>query len=283
VDKGESLDQLNDLQQASSCYDQAIKLAPNSPWPWNAKGKTLARMENHLEALKLFDKAIAMDKTQSSPWLEKSDSLRKLERLDDAIHCLESALEVVEDRHRVLSALGLLFSDHKFDEQKALEWFRQALAIRPYDVEIKFNIAECLVTFGNYCEGRAYALEVERDSAVSTLQCAGQYLVMVSYALEGDAMGSEKHFRRFIDHFTKENKGQPSVMNWDCRRLIKNITESEVNQETKFVLLTLIDLQLGTLLRSNLTFFTTPPCKTVANGDMVESLSPAGIEPGFKV
>jgi hypothetical protein len=146
-----------------------------------------------------------------------------------------------------------------------LEWYRQALAIRQDDVTSKAAVAECLVTSGNYPEGRACALEAERDSTDRALQCVARYLVMVSYALERNVTGSEKYFRHFLDHFTAQSPGQPSVGNWVYSGLINAINNSGVTHETKFVLLTLIDLQLGKLLCSELTFFAVQAYKTTPN------------------
>lgn len=127
-----------------------------------------------------------------------------------------------------------------------------------------------LASTGNYPEGRAYALEVER-STDGTLQCVARFLMMVSFALEGDVTGSEKHFLRFIDLFTAQSDSQPCVPDWNYSGLIKAITKSGVAQQTKFVLLTLIDLQLGKLLRSSLTFFAAPPNKTAPNSHITSA------------
>lgn len=253
--KGWCLDQLGNTQEALNCLEHALGLDPASIWAWNNKGWLLAKLGRNEEAMKAFDQAIAIDKTEALPWVNMASSLAKLGHVDKAEECLKTALGVARNRAHVLNGLGWLFTVYKYDHQKALEFFRQALELNPNDISVKINIAECLVKTGVYGEGRDFALQVERDSADVVLQCVARYLVMASFALEGDAVNREKHFERFIEYYVSSGIAQKGVGIWSYRGFVDAVTKTDVPLETKFVLLTLIDLLDQKDLVPRLTFF----------------------------
>lgn len=264
--KAECLEQVSRWEEAAKCYDEVIKLKPDSLWAFNNKGWDLLQLKMFKDALELFDKAIAIDPKESQPWINKAACLQKLDQIDEAVQCLESARKVVESQYEVLQELGYIFSQYKHDYEKALEFDRQTLEICGDDTDLaslaKANIAEDLVNLGRYNEGRTYALQVDRDSNDGLLQCVTRYLTMVSYALEGDTKNSDRQFRNFIQHLWSPTEDQKYIVkesDWDYRAVINAIATSNASLDTKFLLLTLIDLQAGKIPVSNLSFFSESP------------------------
>ena len=216
-----------------------------------------ARQEQHEEALKFYDKAIEIDSREFLPWVNKSVSLRKLGRIDDALQYLEAALAKVSDQTEVLISLAGLFADDRSDDERALKYYQLALETKPEELRIKAGMAECLIKSGRYREGRAYALEVGRASKDANLQCVVQYLMVVSYVLEGADTGME--FRKFIEHFRGQSeKSIADSTDWNYRGVKNTINKSDVAPESKFLLLTFIDLLLGKIDASKLSFFESP-------------------------
>ncbi len=258
--KGRCLDSLNRFDQALTCYDRAIELEPKSFWAWNNKGWIYARQNKHEAALKLFDKAIEIDRTEDLPWINKGESLRKLGRIDEAVDSLKSAVGVVTARRDILLNLSSLFGDYKADDKAALDCYEQILKPNPEDVTAKAGMAEILIKLRRYRDGRASAQEVMLASKDTNLQCVAQYLVVVSYALEGANTGTE--FQKLIEHFRSHSeKSVADSTNWNYSGLTNTINKSDVALETKFLLLTLIDLQLGKIDASKLSFFESPTTK----------------------
>jgi tetratricopeptide (TPR) repeat protein len=243
------------LEEALTFYDRAIDLQPKSFWAWNNKGWIYARQNQHEAALKLFDKAIEIDRTEGLPWINKGESLRKLGRIDEAVQCLESALAVVSDQRDVLQNLASLFADSKFDDERALECYQQILKINPDDLSIRAGMAEILIKLRRR-DGRDLALEVGRVSKDVDLQCVAQYLAVVSKAFERAEMSTE--FLKLVQYLKERGAKLVNIadsVNWNFDGLSKTINESDVAPETKFLLLTLIDLQLGKIDSSKLSFF----------------------------
>ncbi|HXV39245.1 MAG TPA: tetratricopeptide repeat protein [Nitrosopumilaceae archaeon] len=59
------------------------------------KGKSLVEDGNYEEALKFFDKALELDPNDHKIWNQKGIALRSMGRYNEAIECFNKSLELV--------------------------------------------------------------------------------------------------------------------------------------------------------------------------------------------
>lgn len=122
--------------------------------------------------------------------------------------------------------------------------------------EAKTNLAESLLRVGKYEEARKYALEVvnasehttgERDSHIlhqgtptkEGYKTINTFFILCSYLLAGDTTSARKELDSFKSHIKEKSKfGQEE---WIFKGLAKSVNDSSVNEETKKVILAIID------------------------------------------
>jgi tetratricopeptide (TPR) repeat protein len=218
----------------------------------------LAKLGKRDEALPYFEKAIAVDKSQIVPWMNKAITLRELKRYHEAEEFLKRALEVLNDKKdekEVLMQLGSLLGDSIGDHEGALKVYRRVLDIR-HEADVQASIAECLIQLGRYKESRKPLLNTQSNE--EPWSCIIEYLLVVSYALEGDDTNSELFFKRFLSHFEQRNDGRGPLVgarDWDYRSLLNTIAQKSPDLRTRFLLSLSVDLQIGNIDPSKLAFF----------------------------
>jgi tetratricopeptide (TPR) repeat protein len=121
--------------------------------------------------------------------------------------------------------------------------------------EAKTNLAESLLRVGKYEQARKYALEVmnapeytigERDShilyqgtPVKGYKTINTFFILCSYLLSGDKTSARKELDNLKSHIMETSKfGQEE---WIFKGLRKSVKDSNVNGETKNVILAIID------------------------------------------
>jgi len=98
--KGQALLNLNEVQEALTCFDQALALAPNNPDALVKRGLALEKLQNWEMAAETYSQAIALDDTLTVAYLYKGGVCNRLQRYREALECYEEALKA-EKRRRV--------------------------------------------------------------------------------------------------------------------------------------------------------------------------------------
>jgi len=83
-------------QEAINCYDEVLRIDPNSANAWRQKGAVLNQLENHQEALTCFDKVLMIEPKDALAWFSKGIVLSRLCRYQEALKCVEKAIEYAE-------------------------------------------------------------------------------------------------------------------------------------------------------------------------------------------
>jgi tetratricopeptide (TPR) repeat protein len=74
-EKGLSLHNLGNNEEAIECYNKALEIDPNYAKVWNDKGAILTDLAKHEEAIECFDKSLELNPDEAMPWRSKAQSL----------------------------------------------------------------------------------------------------------------------------------------------------------------------------------------------------------------
>ena len=255
--KGLALYSLGKHDEAIKCFDKAIEIDPDYAWGWYGKGIALQKLKQYEGAIECSTKAIELNPTHPYSWIVKGYNLRAIGDYSEAEKCYQRALTLDSKNIDALEGLRLIYSDFKYEYDKALQLARRVLEINP-GFSAKTSIAENLIKVGNYEEGRKYALQALNETQDTVYQCNIRFFIFSSYLLEGDTTNGDKEFKNFRDYYEKQNEDfKVEEEQWSFRGLINVINKSNTNLQTKFLLITLIDLIQGKIDRQKLSFF--PP------------------------
>jgi tetratricopeptide (TPR) repeat protein len=173
----------------------------------------------------------------------------------EAEHCYNAALKLNPKDIDALSGLSVLYAEYMDMYDKALQLAHRMLEINP-DFQAKTNIAENLIKVGRYEEGRKYALQVLNETQDTVSQSINRFLISSSYLLENDTTNGAKELAKVLGYYKNLNEDfKVEEEQWSFRGLINVISKSNTNLQTKFLLLTLIDLIHGKIDRNRLSFF----------------------------
>src|SRR5262249_42487429 len=117
----------------------------------------------------------------------------------------------------------------------------------PEDDEASVNRIECLLKVARYSEGREFANQLDSPSSTPMRRCVMRFLVLASWALAGDVDARAREMDRFLERYYdwRQEAEKGRVWTWKFDGLIDVIRKSQVDAETKVLLLLLIDLQQG--------------------------------------
>ncbi len=251
--KGIVLYNLGKYEESIACFDKAINIDRNYAKAWHGKAIALQTLKQFKEALRCADKAIKLDPKDLYSLLVRGYSLQALGKYSEAEQCYNKALDLDPKNINALSDLSLLYSEFLYNYEKALELKRRVLEIDPDNFLAKTNIVENLIKVGRYKEARKYALQVLDESLDTVKQCIIKFLIFTSYLLEGNTTNGTNEFFDYYSKLDKDFKIEEEQ--WIFRGLIKAINKSSVNVQTRFLLLSLIDLLQGKIDRKKLSFF----------------------------
>jgi tetratricopeptide (TPR) repeat protein len=90
--KGQALINLQQIQEAVDCFDEAARLDPGHAEVFVRRGGALERLGRLEEAIEDYDRAIALDNSLTMAYLCKGGVFNRLERYGEALQCYEQAL-----------------------------------------------------------------------------------------------------------------------------------------------------------------------------------------------
>ncbi len=131
-----------------------------------------------------------------------------------------------------------------------------------------------MILVGRFAEGRAEAKKLAGRLKDQGLESEFSLVMLASYALEGDLVGRARQFESVLEQFKKrssEGKPRQSQFEWNFGGLVNAIRSSSISAESKFLVLTAIDMQQGKLANGDLSFF------SASNPQAAESKADAGL------
>src|ERR687887_2107823 len=85
VKSGEDMANANKLDEALTCFENALKINPQNDFAWGDKGLILSKQEKTEEALASFSNAISINPNNATTWHNKGLTLIQAKRLKESI------------------------------------------------------------------------------------------------------------------------------------------------------------------------------------------------------
>lgn len=154
INKGYSLDELGFHVEAIACWDQALRLKPDSKIAWANRGAAFTSLGNQQAALESLDRALALDPHFALAWLNKGNALDELGRSQEALDCYERGIkeDPLSGRAQYERALAL---DRLQRTDAALAAYQSALKLEPWIEQAWNNSASLLHQMGRTNEAMA--------------------------------------------------------------------------------------------------------------------------------
>jgi tetratricopeptide (TPR) repeat protein len=182
--KGADLTSLGRHQEAFFCLDKALEIDPRNIYAWNNIGNTLTSLGQYEKAFHYYNQAHQLDPRNPTVLNNKGNSLNYLGRYEEAVHCLDQALELDPRDVDAWNNKGNSLTNLGRHEE-AIRCYDQALEIDPYFVATWYNKALEEDKLGRYEEAiRCYNKVLELDP--------GSMAAWFNKALAEDKLG---HFR----------------------------------------------------------------------------------------
>jgi len=151
--KGNSFLRSGKFEDASRCYDEALKLYPLFGEAWVNKGTSLLKLSRPSEAIKCYERAIDLDPGCEAAWINKATCLKDSGGLQDAIQCFDKALQINPrnavawgEKGKILLLEGIQ-SNNRVKALEAKRCIKRALEIDP-NIEEYRKILEALQVSG---------------------------------------------------------------------------------------------------------------------------------------
>ena len=160
--------QLNDFANSYNSYNRALQIKPDDAQGLYGLGLNLIRQKNFKEATEILEKALAQGLKAKEALFELASAYEELKVYDQAAVYYQKYVQS-EPEHPWNGWFKLAQAYQKNNEvEKAIEAYRQALKLRPEDINSNYNLALLLAASQQYTEAeQAYKKLIElnpRDS-----------------------------------------------------------------------------------------------------------------------
>jgi tetratricopeptide (TPR) repeat protein len=136
--RGNSLQELKQLEAAVASFDKAIELKPDYTLAYYNRGNALKELKHLEAAVASFDKAIELKPDYSDAYSNRGVALQELKQLDAAVASYNTAIELSPDLTDAYSNRGLALKDLK-QLGAALASFEKAIELKPDHAEAYSN------------------------------------------------------------------------------------------------------------------------------------------------
>ena len=125
------------IKPAIEAYEEAIRVKPDDPEPYDLRGDVYLRIRDYGKALKSYDEALRIDPESSEYLKDRGLALYGLEKYEDADSSLDKAISTNPNNAEAKKYKGsILFQLQKYEE--AIKFFDEAIRLDPtYDEAAK--------------------------------------------------------------------------------------------------------------------------------------------------
>jgi len=166
---GNTYQQAGMLDEAISCYQQALRLNPKHAESLSNLGAVFQQQGKLEEAINSFTRALQIKPDSAEIYSNLGDVLRENMQFDTAIECIRNALRIKPDLSNAYLNLGRVYQDTA-NPQTAMENFQKALTITPDHVETLVSLSAAYQDNGQFSKAeealmRVLELEPEHPNA----------------------------------------------------------------------------------------------------------------------
>ena len=148
--KGLCLFKLSRLDEAKTCYDEALMTYKNIPEAFFMKGKIMFAKQDFAEAVQQFQNVINLESENTDAKYHLGKSLLKMGNMDGGVETLESII-ANNDHADSLLLLGQTFTRQN-NQEKALTYLDKLLEISPNHIEAHLLVGKSLINNNNFNE-----------------------------------------------------------------------------------------------------------------------------------
>ncbi|MHA2175377.1 MAG: tetratricopeptide repeat protein [Candidatus Hodarchaeales archaeon] len=144
IKKGNLLLELEEFEEAGSCFDQAIKFGPDIPSSIEAKGIYHTKIGENSAALKWYDELIKISPEEANSWGLKAKCLELLNEPTEALKCYYQILDLkpqISSTYKHIADVFLKLNN----KSDAVKFYKQYLSLNPYDEYGKEQLAKLSV------------------------------------------------------------------------------------------------------------------------------------------
>jgi len=145
--KGASLANLGQHEEAIASFDRAIEINPRLELAWHNKGGALHRLGRTEEAIACYDRALQINLRYADAWSNKGVALGALGRMEEAIACYDGALEINPRHADAWNNKGAALGALGWTEEEIAS-YDHALEINPRHADAWSNKSTALGTLG---------------------------------------------------------------------------------------------------------------------------------------
>ena len=140
---------LNKLQKAKDCFEKAIKIAPNYADPHNNLGLLFQNLNELQKAKDCFEKAIKIAPNYADPHNNLGVIFKSQEENQKAKDCFEKAIKIDPNYADAHNNFGVIFQELG-DNQIAMNCYEKAIAINPNHADAHNNLGVIFKDLGEY-------------------------------------------------------------------------------------------------------------------------------------
>jgi len=137
-------------------YEEVNNNPINDYLYWYRKGFMQNAMKQYDAAKTSLTESTKFKTDYINTYLELGFACKNLKLDEDAIFWYEAAIRIDEKSYVPYNGIGEVYRDNKKDMNEAINWYRQALEIKPDERKANFGIGYCNNTLGNYAIAASY-------------------------------------------------------------------------------------------------------------------------------
>jgi len=147
-DRGTSLRNKGDYQEAEKLFLQAIRRDPGFKEAYNALGSIYKYLDRYETSIKYFSRAIELDSTYLAPWSNRAITWALIDMFPRALEDMDKAVSL-SPRHATLRLNRASIYLRMGRLTEAEEDYKAAIALRPENAKYRLNLARLYLERGN--------------------------------------------------------------------------------------------------------------------------------------
>ncbi len=168
LQQGFSLHQQGKFNEATSIYEQILKLQPNHFDALQLSGAISAQTKQFTKAVDFLTRALKINPNHAPCFSNRGSALQELKRLDEALASYDKAISIQPDCAEAHYNRGNALKELKrLDE--ALASYDKAISIQPDSAEAHWNLSLCHLLGGNFKNGwEGYEWRCKNENIIKT-------------------------------------------------------------------------------------------------------------------